>query len=203
MTHRISCLFVALAAGGLAAGCATSTAPAAPRPSSGAVALTPNVATVLDISATSAWDSEERLLPQQPILALVNAGDSIDSPSAFSMSCGLDNGAFTARLGKQPTDRVGQSAAFRMKLGAESKTLAGKFAANPKTGDADFVFSVEPVTLRTMAQLDEVDFITDKGEPQWAFVAGGSAAKPKAKYVGSLKNLNAASQAFLIYCNPK
>ncbi len=202
MTHRFLSLAAALAAGALAAGCATSTTAPAPTASAGAVALTPSVATVLDISTTSAWDSEERLLPQQPILALVNAGDTIDAPSAFSMSCGLDNGAFTARLGKQPADRVGQSAAYRMKLGAETRTVSGKFAANPKTGDADFVFTVEPVTLRTIAQLDEVAFTTDKGEAQWAFVADG-AAKPKAKYVGSLKNLNAASQAFLIYCNPK
>ena len=188
-------------AGVLAAGCATAAGPA-PAASTGPVALTPGVATVLNIAATSSWNAEERLLPQQPILALVNNHDPVTSPAGFSMTCNPDNGVITARLGKQPAARVGQSATYKLKLGSDSRPIEGKFAANAKSGDADFVFPLESVTLRTMAQLDQIAFITDQGETQWAFVRD-PATPAKAAYIASLKNLNTESASYLIFCNPK
>ena len=190
-----------VAAGAVAAGCATATGPAPVAPS-GPVALTPSAATVLNIAATSSWNAKERLLPQLPILALVNNNDPVTSPAGFSMTCNPDNGQITARLGKQPAARVGQSASYKLKLGSDSRVVEGKFAANSRSGDADFVFSLESVTLRTMAQLDQIAFITDQGETQWAFVRDAG-APAKATYIASLKNLNAASAANLIFCNPK
>jgi hypothetical protein len=188
-------------AGILAGACATATGPSAPAASTGAVPLTPGVANVLNIAATSSWKAEERLLPQLPILTLVNNNDPVSSPAGLSMTCNPDNGTITARLGKQPAARVGQSATYKLKLGKDSRPMEGKFAAS-KTGDADFVFPLESVTLRTMAQLDQFGFDTDQGEAQWAFVRD-PATQVKAKYVASVKNLNTESASYLVFCNPK
>jgi hypothetical protein len=195
-------LHLIAAAGVLASACATANGPSAPTAATtSAVPLTPGVANVLNIAATSSWIAEERLLPQLPILALVNNSDQVSNPAGLSMTCNPDNGQITARLGKQAAARVGQSATYKLKLGKDSKSIEGKFA-NAKGGDVDFVFPLESVTLRTMAQLDEVAFDTDQGEAQWAFVRDPG-MQVKAKYVASLKNLNTASASYLIFCNPK
>jgi hypothetical protein len=195
-------LHLIAATGVLAGACATSTPAAAPAATASTTPAAPGVANVLNIAATSSWKAEERLLPQQPILTLVNNNDPVSSSAGFSMTCNPDNGAITARLGKQPAARVGQSATYKLKLGKDTRSLEGKFAPNPKGGDADFVFPLESVALRTMAQLDQVAIDTDQGEAQWAFVRD-PAASVKAKYVASLKNLNAESQSYLVFCNPK
>jgi hypothetical protein len=189
-------------AGVLASACATSTPAAKPAATTGAVPLTPGVANVLNIAGTSSWNAEERLLPQLPILALVNNSDPVSNPAGFSMTCNPDNGTITARLGKQPAARVGQSATYKLKLGKDTRPIEGKFAANPKGGDADFVFPLESVALRTMAQLDQFGFDTDQGEAQWAFVRD-PAAQVNARYVASVKNLNTESASYLVFCNPK
>lgn len=189
-------------AGVLAGACATANGPSTPAATTASTApAAPSVANVLNIAATSSWTAEERLLPQLPILALVNNSDPVSNPAGFSMTCNPDNGQITARLGKQAAARVGQSATYKLKLDKESKPVEGKFA-NAKGGDIDFVFPLESVTLRTMAQLDEVAFDTDQGEAQWAFVRD-PARQVKAKYVASLKNLNTASASYLVFCNPK
>lgn len=196
-------LHLIVAAGALAAGCATATGPTTPAPSTpGAVTPPAGVATVLNIAATSSWKADERLLPQNPILALVNNADPVSKPAGFSMTCNPDNGTITARLGKQPAARAGQAATYKLKLGSNSRPIEGKFTADPRDGEADFIFPLDSVTLRTMAQLDQVSVETDKGEAQWAFVRD-PATLAKAKYVASLKSLNTESGSFLVFCNPK
>lgn len=199
MLKRLSVL---AAAGILAAACASDPAAA---PSTGPVSAgssTTAAAPLLNIAATSQWVAEERLMPQDPILALVNAGGTIDSPAGFYMTCNPANGTITAHLGKQPTTRVGQSATYRIRMGAEAKSVEGKFQTNPKAADADFVFPLGSIDIRTMAQLDLVSVLTDQGEVQWAFVRD-PAAQVNAKYIGSLKGMAAQSLDYLNFCNPK
>jgi hypothetical protein len=200
MLKRLSLL---AAAGALAAACASD--PAAAPSTGGAVSAGPAVgaaAPVLNIAATSQWVAEERLMPQDPILALVNAGGTIETPAGFYMTCNPANGTITARLGKQPTTRVGQSATYRIRMGAEAKSIEGKFETNPKAPEADFVFPLASIDIRTMAQLDMVSFLTDQGEAQWAFVRD-PAAQVNAKYVASLKGMSQQSLDYLNFCNPK
>ena len=200
MLIRISLL---TAAGVLAAACASdpATAPSA----GGAVSPGPSTAAaapLLNIAATSQWVTEERLMPQDPILALVNAGGTVDSPAGFYMTCNPANGTITARLGKQPTTRVGQEATYRIRMGAEAKSVAGKFETNPKAAEADFVFPLQSIDIRTMAQLDMVSVLTDQGEVQWAFVRD-PAAQVNARYIGSLNGMAQQSLDYLNFCNPK
>jgi hypothetical protein len=126
----------------------------------------------------------------------------VDSPAGFYMTCNPANGAITARLGKQPSTRVGQDSTYRLRLGAEAKSLEGKFMANPKSPDADFVFALSSAELRTMGGLDMVSVLTDQGEVQWAFVKDPS-VQVQAKYVASLKDLGAQTKDYLEFCNPK
>jgi len=198
MLKRLSLL---AAAGVLAAACASDPA-AAPSagPVSGGAAVA--AAPLLNIAATSQWFAEERLMPQDPILALVNAGGTIESPAGFYMTCNPANGTITAHLGKQPATRVGQSATYRIRMGAEAKPIEGKFQTNPKAADADFVFPLQSIDIRTMAQLDLVSVLTDQGEVQWAFVRD-PAAQVNAKYVASLKGMAQQSLDYLNFCNPK
>lgn len=199
MLKRFSLL---AAAGVLAAACASD--PAAAPSTGGAVSPGPAAvaAPVLNIAATSEWLAEERLMPQDPILALVNAGGTIETPAGFYMTCNPANGTITARLGKQPTTRVGQEATYRIRMGAEAKSVAGKFETNPKAPDADFVFPLQSIDIRTMAQLDMVSVLTDQGEVQWAFVRD-PAAQVNAKYIASLKGMAQQSLDYLNFCNPK
>ncbi|HEX5007876.1 MAG TPA: hypothetical protein VFV70_12230 [Hyphomonadaceae bacterium] len=199
MLKRISLL---AATGLLAAACASD--PAAAPSAGGAASTTPAAAAapLVNIAATSQWLAEERLMPQDPILALVNAGGTIESPAGFYMTCNPANGTITAHLGKQPTTRVGQSATYRIRMGAEAKSVEGKFQTNPKAADADFVFPLQSIDIRTMAQLDMVSVLTDQGEVQWAFVRD-PAAQVNAKYVASLKGLAQQSLDYFNFCNPK
>jgi hypothetical protein len=199
MLKRLSLL---AAVGALAAACASD--PAAAPSAGGAVSPAPTAAAapLVNIAATSQWIAEERLMPQDPILALVNAGGTIESPAGFYMTCNPANGTITARLGKQPTTRVGQSATYRIRMGAEAKSVAGKFETNPKAPEADFVFPLASIDIRTMAQLDMVSVLTDQGEAQWAFVRD-PAAQVNAKYIGSLKGMAQQSLDYLNFCNPK
>lgn len=202
MLKRLSLL---AATGALAAACASS--PAA-GPSAGvagpssAPATTATVANAINIAASSHWVAEERLMPQDPILALVNAGGSVDTPAGFVMTCNPANGTITARLGKQPTARVGETATYRIRMGAEAKAVEGKFATNPKTPEADFVFPLQSVDVRTMSQLDLVSVLTDQGEVQWAFVRD-PATQVQARYIASLKDMAQQSIDYLNFCNPK
>ena len=201
MLKRIS-LVAGLAA--MAAGCATTeTAPGAVTPGAPA-STTPaaGAASVLNIAATSQWEAEERLMPQDPILALINAGGTVEAPAGFYMTCNPANGSITARLGKQPAARVGQMAVFRIRMGAEAKVVEGKFETNPKNPEADFVFPISSADLRAMAGMDMVSVLSDQGEVQWAFVKD-PAATVQAKYVASLKGLPQQSRDYLEFCNPK
>ncbi len=200
MLKRFSLL---AAAGVLAAACASD--PAVAPSTGGAASPGPSAAVappMLNIAATSQWLAEERLMPQDPILALVNAGGTIETPAGFYMTCNPANGTITARLGKQPTTRVGQEATYRIRMGAEAKSVAGKFETNPKAPDADFVFPLQSIDIRTMAQLDLVSVLTDQGEVQWAFVRD-PAAQVNAKYIASLKGMAQQSLDYLNFCNPK
>lgn len=202
MLKRLSLL---VATGALSAACATSPT-AAPTAGDTRAASTaaaePSVANAMNIAATSHWVAEERLMPQDPVLALVNAGGSVDAPAGFVMTCNPANGTITARLGKQPTARVGESATYRIRMGAEAKTVDGTFATNPRAPEADFVFPLQSVDVRTMAQLDIVSVVTDQGEVQWAFVRD-PATQVQAKYIASLKDMAQQSVDYLNFCNPK
>lgn len=202
MLNRASLKFAALAAAGGLAACATEPAPGVaggPAPATGVAAA---AAPVMNMAATTSWTAEERLLPQHPILALVGENGQLNSQAGFSMTCNPDSGAITARLGKQDAARIGQSATYRLRLGAEARPLEGVFAATPGSLEADFVFPLESVTLRTMAQLDLVSIVTDRGEVQWALVRDPN-VQVQAKYIASLRGMAAESQNYLVFCNPK
>jgi hypothetical protein len=189
--------------GALAAACASNPEPSPSVSSGGAAPLNPGgTPTLANMAATTAWVAEERLLPQDPILALVNAGGSISNPAGFYMTCNPANGTITARLGKQPATRVGQTATYRLRMGAEAKPFEGKFETNPRAPEADFVFPIASVDVRTMSQLDMVSVLTDQGEVQWAFVRD-PAAQVQAKYIASLKDMAQQSRDYLEFCNPK
>jgi len=198
MLKRVSML---AALGALAAACAADPAPATGG-STGPTSLTPGTATAMNIASTTQWKAEERLMPQDPILALVNASGSVDNPAGFYMTCNPANGTITARLGKQSSARIGQTATYRLRMGVEAKPVEGKFETNPKSPEADFVFPLASTDVRTMAQLDMVSVLTDQGEVQWAFVRD-PAVQVQAKYIASLKDMAAQSRDYMEFCNPK
>jgi hypothetical protein len=186
----------------MAAACASNPAPAASTSTAPAAPSAPAVTNTLNIAGNSQWEAEERLMPQDPILALIMSGGSVENPAGFYMTCNPANGSITARLGKQPSARVGQTAVYRIRLGAEAKVIEGKFETNTKNPDADFVFPMTSADLRALGSMDLVSVVTDAGEVQWAFVKD-PAAQVQARYVASLKNLAAQTCDYLVYCNPK
>jgi hypothetical protein len=208
MSNRIAFLSATLlASAALVSGCASNpvaepsgpiaTAPAATAPS--VKAFTP----ALNLAAASTWLAEERLLPQQPILALIADGGSVNAPVGLVLTCNPDNGVITARLPKQDATRVGKTATFKMKIATgAADEVDGKFELNARTQDASFAFPLKTQQLQAIAKAADVSFDTDAGETQWAFVKD-PAAQPHAKYIGSLKNIGPMSSNFLTYCNPK
>ena len=203
MLKRFSLLAASTAA---LAACATDPAPVA-GPSAGPAASTvpgPSIpAPLLNIAANSQWVSEERLMPLDPILALVGNSGSLNDQVGFSMTCNPDNGRITARLGKQPAARAGQNVIYRLRLGAEAQAIEGRIeAARMGGGEPEFVFDLPTATLRTMSRLDAVSVVTDTGEVQWAFVRDPSALPP-AQYIAALRNFAVAAENWLVFCNPK
>ena len=207
MFSRIAML---AAAGVLATACASNPAaspssPAAPGSPSAATspAAPAGTVTVSNVAATTTWLAEEKLIPDDPVMALVNNGArDTDISAGISVQCKAANGTMAIHLGKQPATRVGQTATFRLRAGPGVRDIEGKFVANPRAPEADFVFPVSTADLLALGQLDMISFVTDQGEVQWAFVKDAT-APVQAKYIGSLKNYPAATRDFLNYCNPK
>lgn len=192
-----------LAASGLAAAaCASQPATSSGTGSSGAVALTPTAAAAIsNVAASTTWMSEERLLPQNPILAMVATDGSVDSPQGFYVTCNPDNGSLTGHLGMQPAEMAGQDATYRIRLGGRADRINGSFATDA-SGGTEFVFPMESSALRQMSTLDTVTILDANNDPQWAFVSSPGTTV-SAKYVGTLNNIDMATQEFLVFCNPK
>jgi len=207
MFSRIAML---AAAGFLATACASNPAASPSSPTaSGSPSASPGPAasagtvTVSNVAATTTWLAEEKLIPDDPVMALVNNGArDTDISAGISVQCRAANGTMSVHLGKQPATRVGQTATFRLRAGPGVRDIEGKFVANSRSPDADFVFPVSSADLLALGQLDMISFVTDQGEVQWAFVKD-PAAQVQAKYIGSLKNYPNATRDFLNYCNPK
>lgn len=206
MFHRITLL---AATALMAAACATnpSAAPAGSTTPGAATAPGPatpaGTVTVANMAATTFWLAEEKLIPEDPMLALVNTGArNTDNSAGVSVICKAANGSMSMHLGKQPATRAGQAATFKLRVGAGTRDLEGKFEVNRRSPDADFVFPITASDLLAFGQLDMVSIVSDQGEVQWALVKSPTAT-PQAKYVGSLKGFSTAASNFLNYCNPK
>ena len=204
MFHRIALL---AAVSTLAAACASNPSAGAgiSADTGGAVPLTGAASTTIvvqNLAGNTAWMAEDNLIPQDPVLALVNAiGGNVDKPQGVVITCNAANGGTTVKLGKQAANRVGQSATYRIRTGASMLEVDGKFAAN-KSGDADFVFPIKQADLIALSRLDSVSVLSDTGEVQWAFVKD-PAAQVQAKYIASLKNMPKQTEEFMVFCNPK
>lgn len=206
MFHRIALL---AATGLMAAACATNPSSSPTSPEMPGAAVTPGPAapagtvTVANMAATTFWMAEEKLIPEDPMLALVNTGArNTDNTAGISVVCKAANGNMYLHLGKQPAARVGQAATFKLRAGPGARDLEGKFEANRRSPDADFVFPISSADLLALGQLDMVSLVSDQGEVQWALVKSPTAT-PQAKYVGSLTKFATAARDFLNYCNPK
>ena len=206
MFNRIALL---AATGLMAAACATSPGASSGAPASPGAATTPGPAatagtvTIANMAATTFWLAEEKLIPEDPTLALVNTGaKNTDTTAGVAVICRAANGSISVHLGKQPAARIGQSATFKLRAGPGARDIEGKFEANRRSPDADFVFPITSADLLAMGQLDMISLVSDQGDVQWAFVKSPTAT-PQAKYVGSLKNFSTAASDFLNYCNPK
>ncbi len=108
----------------LATACATSPAATPDAPAAPAAAVTPTPATpagtvtVANMAATTFWLAEENLIPDDPVLALVNNGArNADTTAGVAVICKAANGSMSFHLGKQPAARVGQSATFKLRAG--------------------------------------------------------------------------------------
>jgi hypothetical protein len=206
MSSRIAML---AAASLLAAACASNPAAGPSAPSASAPSASPSAATpaatvtVANFAATSSWLAEEKLIPDDPVMALVsNGARDTDATVGVSAKCKAANGNISLHLGKQPATRAGQTATFRLRAGAGARDIEGKFVANPRGPESDFVFGISSADLLALGQLDLVSFVSDQGEVQWALVKD-PAVQVQAKYIGSLKNFSKAAADFLNYCNPK
>ena len=206
MFKRIALL---TATGLMAAACASNPAATTSAPAMPGAAVTPGPAmpagtmTLSNMAATTSWLAEENLIPDDPILALVNTGArNADTTAGIAVICKAANGSMSVHLGKQPATRVGQTATFKLRAGPGARDIEGKFETNRRSPDADFVFPITSADLLAMGQLDMISLVSDQGEVQWALVKSPTAT-PQAKYVGSLKNFSTAAHDFLNYCNPK
>ncbi len=197
------------AAGLLSVGCTTNPVPVGSggAPSQTGAAVTPapagatGTATISNMAANTSWFSEEKLIPENPALALVMTGvRDTDKNAGIYAECNAANGAITMHLGKQ-AGRTGD-ATFKVRAGAGTRDINGRFQTKAATGDTSFAFSVSSADLLALGQPDMVSFVSDRGEVEWALVKN-PAGQVQAKYVGSLTGFGPAASDFLNYCNPK
>jgi type V secretory pathway adhesin AidA len=207
MFSRIA--FIA-AAGLLAVACATNPAPAdsGAAPSDTGAAVTPapaastGTATVANMAATTMWFAEEKLIPDNPALALVMNGTlDTDKSAGLLAECNAANGNITMYVGKQAAGRTGD-ATFRVRIGPATRDVQGKFTAKRGSTDTYFAFPITSADLLALGQPDMVSLVSDQGEVQWALVKN-AATQVQAKYVGSMTGFGKAAADFLNYCNPK
>lgn len=170
---------------------------AAPAPAASA-----GTVTVANMAATTSWFAEEKLIPDNPALALVMNG-TLDTEKSAGVwaECNAANGNITMHLGKQTAGRTGD-ATFKLRTGAGVRDINGKFQTKRGSSDVSFAFPVTSADLLAMGQPDMVSFVSDQGEVQWALVKN-PATQVQAKYVGSLTGFGTAASDFLNYCNPK
>ena len=197
------------AAGLLAVACASNPAPAgggtvtpdaAPSVTS-APAAAAGTATISNMAASTSWWAEEKLIPEDPALALVVTGiRDTDKNAGVYAECNAANGAITMHLGKQG-GRTG-SATLKVRAGAGTRDINGKFSTKASTNETSFTFPVTSADLLALGQPDMVSFVSDRGEVEWALVKN-TTAQVQAKYVGSLAGFGTAASDFLNYCNPK
>jgi hypothetical protein len=208
MISRIAFL---AAAGLLAVACASnpvgsdsgSSAPADTGAATAPAPAAPSAVTVANLAATTWWYAEDKLIPEDPVLALVNDGvENTDQTAGLSVVCRAANGTMAMHIGKQPGTRLGQTATFKVRSGASTRDVEGKFQAGPKAGESDFVFPITSADLLALGQPDMVSFVSDQGEVQWALVKQPGVSV-QAKYIGSMKGFAREAGDFLVYCNPK
>jgi hypothetical protein len=193
----------------LAAACASNPAegPVTPAAPGTAAAPAPSVpagtATIANLAATTWWFAEDKLIPEDPVLALVNDGvENTDQSAGLSVVCSAANGNMKMRIGKQPGTRLGQTATFKVRSGASTRDISGRFEAAARAGETDFVFPIIAADLLALGQPDMVSFVSDQGDVQWTLVKQAD-AQVQAKYIGSLKAFSREAADFLVYCNPK
>ena len=208
----LSRIALAAAAGLLTVACATDPAPvssmgapvvpASSAASAPAAAGVQGTATISNMAASTSWFAEEKLIPENPALALVMNGmmDTDKSAGVFA-ECNAANGNITMHLGKQAAGRMGD-ATFKVRAGAGTRDISGKFQMMRGSSDVTFAFPVSSADLLALGQPDMVSFVSDQGEVQWALVKN-PATQVQAKYVGSLTGFGRAASDFLNYCNPK
>jgi len=193
-------LAVACASNPAPAGGGTVTSDAAPSVTS-APAAAAGTATISNMAASTSWWAEEKLIPEDPALALVVTGiRDTDKNAGVYAECNAANGAITMHLGKQG-GRTG-SATFKVRAGAGTRDINGKFSTKASTNETSFTFPVTSADLLALGQPDMVSFVSDRGEVEWALVKN-TTAQVQAKYVGSLAGFGTAASDFLNYCNPK
>lgn len=206
MFNRIAML---AATGLLAAACASNPAPGSSSgpgsipAASPAPAVPAGTATLMNMAGSTTWVAEEKLIPDDPVMALVNSG-VVDTDMSVGVTavCKAANGNISLRLGKQPGTRLGQTATFKVRSGAAARDVSGRFEASRMAGETDFVFPISSADLLAIGQPDIVSFVADTGDVQWALVKSAD-APVQARYVGSLRNFATAARDFLNYCNPK
>lgn len=205
MFSRIALL---AAAGLLATACASnpSTSPSTPSDSGVAAAPTPaapSSVTIANLAATTWWYAEDKLIPEDPVLALVNDRvQDTDQSVGLSVVCKAANGSMSMRIGKQPGTRLGQTATFKVRSGAAARDISGKFEAARTAGETNFVFPITSADLLALGQPEMVSFVSDQGDVEWALVKQPG-VQAQAKYIGAMKGFDAAARDFLAYCNPK
>jgi len=160
-------------------------------------------ATLMNMAGSTTWIAEEKLIPDDPVLALVNTGVvDTDLSAGVAAVCKAANGNISLRLGKQPGTRLGQTATFKVRAGAAARDVSGRFEASRHAGETDFVFPITSADLLAIGQPEIVSFVSDTGDVQWALVKNAD-AQVQARYVGSLRNFARAAGDFVNYCNPK
>lgn len=206
MLNRIA---MAAAAGFLAAACASnpvadSSGAAPANPSAAPAPSVPSgTATLMNMAGSTTWIAEEKLIPDDPVMALVNMGvTDTDLSAGVAAVCKAANGNISLRLGKQPGTRLGQTATFKVRSGASARDVSGRFEASRNAGETDFVFPITSADLLAIGQPDIVSFVSDTGDVQWALVKNAD-AQVQARYIGSLRNFSKAAGDFINYCNPK
>jgi len=193
-------LAVACASNPPPAGGGTVTPDAAPLVTSAPAAVA-GTATISNMAASTSWWAEEKLIPENPALALVMTGvRDTDKSAGVYAECNAANGAITMHLGKQ-AGRAG-SATFKVRAGAGTRDIDGRFSTRVSTNETSFTFPVSSADLLALGQPDMVSFVSDRGEVEWALVKN-TGAQVQAKYIGSLTGFGTAAADFLNYCNPK
>jgi hypothetical protein len=175
-------------------------------PDTQSVVLSESVSETKDLTEASKWVSTEKLWPEEPTLVHYNSQPDGNTASSqtLSFSCNTDTGAITGRLQNQPKNALSDATSYSIRTSnGEAIAVLGTLSLNSENELYDFTFKTDWRTIKSIANSERTDFITQDGQSQLAILDVAASLRDDTKTSIGRANFDDAQVQLYYFCNPK